>query len=128
MSTQEVENEQVEEYEEIVKKLVNDILRNPEKYATEGKFILTLETWHRQGSSYIDYNDYRVLAGEVKEIILDVVDEGYPYRIRRKVAIIPLSLPTVLEEERYSETTDPIQSQKFIHVFTSEGWKTMRVY
>jgi hypothetical protein len=129
MSTEENIIEQVEQQEEeTLKRLISEIVNNPEKYATESKFILTLETWSRQGPSYLDYNDYRVLEGEVREIILNEIDEGYPYRVVRKVALIPLSMPTVIMEEGYNETTEPIQSRKFIHIFTRDGWKVVHVY
>jgi hypothetical protein len=125
---EQVENMEQVEMEEIMKKLVNDVLNNPDKYPTEAKLILTLKTWHRQGPSFDDYNDYEILAGEVIGIVLNEVDEGYPYRIRRKVAIIPLRLPTIIEERGYDETTEPVRSWRIIHVFTSEGWKSVRVY
>ncbi len=117
-----------ENIEDVLQRLVRDVLENPEKYQEEAKLILTLETWRRQGPSFDDYNDYEILAGEAREIVLDVVDEGYPYRVRRRVAIIPLSLPTVIEETGYDETTEPVRSWKLIHVFTSQGWRSVRVY
>jgi hypothetical protein len=125
---EQVENQQVEEYEETLKRLINEILNDPGKYPTESKVILILETWGRQGPSYTDYNRYSILTGDAMEVVLNEIDEGYPYRIVRKVAIIPLTLPVVVEEEHYCDTTDPIQFRKCIHIFTSDGWKSTRVY
>ncbi|MCI4407819.1 MAG: hypothetical protein JHC26_01915 [Thermofilum sp.] len=94
----------------------------------ESKLVLTIEIWRRQGSSYDDYNDFRVIKGEIREIVLETWDSGYPYEVGEKVAIIPLSIPTIVEEEGFADNTSPSHASKFIHVFTAEGWKTIRVY
>jgi uncharacterized protein (UPF0335 family) len=122
---EQVENQEVEE--EIIKRLVNDVINEPNKYPTEAKVILTLETWHRQGPSFADYQRYDIISGEIREIVLDVIDEGYPYRLIRKIAIIPLAIPTVIAVESYSDTTS-VKASKDIYVFTSDGWKVVHVY
>jgi len=114
--------------EETIRNLVKQILSNPEKYPTESKMILVIETWTRQGPSFSDFQRYRVLEGEVNEIILEERDEGYPYRFHRKFAIIPMTLPVIIEVESYDETSTPIRSSKSIYVFTTDGWKTVRIY
>ena len=128
METENIEIQVKEIDEETMKKLVKEVLEHPEKFQSESMLILILETWHRQGPSYNDYNVYNVIEGEVREIVLEEWDEGYPYRIGRKVAIIPLTIPVVIEEEGFADNVSPTHKSKLIHVFTSEGWKTVRVY
>jgi hypothetical protein len=116
------------DFEEIEKRLVKEVLENPQKYNTEAKIILTLETWSRQGEAFVDQQGYEVIQGEVKEITLEEWDEGYPYRSGAKIALIPLSIPTVIDLYRYDDTTDPPVKSRTLYVFTSEGWKSVKVY
>jgi len=122
------EQNQVEIDEETLERLVKEIIENPSQYPTEAKLILTVEEWERQGPSFDDYQRLNVIQGEVREITLEAWDEGYPYRRGYKVALIPLAIPTIIEVERYSDTTEPVQSMKFVYIFTKEGWKSIRVY
>jgi len=129
MTTQEVEIKEIKEIdEETLKRLAAEVIKNPDRYPSEARLILTLREWSRQGPSYDDYQRYNVLYGEVKEVVLDEWDEGYPYRRGRDVVIIPLAIPTIVEVERYADTTSPVQRAKTIYVFTGEGWKSVRVY
>ena len=114
--------------EETLRNLIQQILDNPEKFPTEAKLILILETWYRQGPSYDDYKEYDIIEGDVREVTLETWDEGYPYRVGRKVALIPLTLPVIVEERSYADNVSPTRSSKFVHIFTSDGWKTVRVY
>ena len=116
------------EIEKIEKKLIEEVLKSPEKYPDEAKMILVIETWSRQGPSFTDEQGYEVLAGEVKEVVLFEYDEGYPYRRGAKRALIPLSIPTVIDLYRYDDTTDPPIKSRTLYVFTSEGWKSVKVY
>jgi hypothetical protein len=116
------------DFEEIEKRLVKEVLENPQKYNTEAKIILTLETWSRQGEAFVDQQGYEVVQGEVREVVLEEFDEGYPYRSGAKIALIPLSIPTVIDLYRYDDTTDPPVKRRTLYVFTSEGWKSVKVY
>jgi len=114
--------------DEEIKKAVKDVLEHPERYPDEARLILTLETWRRQGEAFTDEQGYEVVQGEVKEIVLDEWDEGYPYRKGCRVAIIPLSIPTIIDLYSCTDTTDPPIKRRTVYVFTSEGWKSVKVY
>ena len=116
------------EFEEVLKKLINEVLEDPERYPSEAKMILVLEVWHRQGEAFSDYQRYEIIQGDVIEVTLEEFSESYPYRRGRKVALIPLAVPTVIKVSRYSDTTDPPVKECTLHVFTSEGWKSVKVY
>jgi len=114
--------------EETLRNLIQQILSEPEKFPTEAKLILVIETWHRQGPSFDDYQRYSLVMGEISEVVLREWDEGYPYRAGREVAIVPLSLPVIIEVESYNETVSPVRSSRVVYVFTTDGWKVVRVY
>ena len=116
------------EMDEEIKKAVKDVVENPSKYPNEARMILTIETWYRQGPSFTDEQGYEVIQGDVKEVELESFDEGYPYRKGHKVAIIPLTIPTIIDLHSYSDTTDPPIKRRTLYIFTVEGWKSVRVY
>jgi hypothetical protein len=127
MSVEEVEEVEVD-FEEVKKRLVKEVLEHPDKYPEEAKLILTIEAWSRQGEAFTDEQRYEVLKGKVIEVVLREWDEGYPYRSGAEIALIPLEVPTVVEVHRYSNTTDPPENKCVLYVFTSEGWKSIKVY
>jgi len=114
--------------EEGLRRIVSEVVANPEKYPTESRLILTLERWHRQGSAYDDKQTYDVVMGEVKEVILEEFDEGYPYRRGYKAAIIPLTVPVVIDVYRYDNTTSPEIRRRTLYIFTGKEWKCVDVY
>ena len=123
-----MEEEKIIDLGEVEKALIRDVLEHPDKYTDEAKLILVVETWNRQGEAFSDYQCYEILAGDVREVVLFEYDEGYPYRRGSRVAIIPLSLPTVIDLYRYSDTVDPPEKKRILYIFTSEGWKSVEVY
>jgi len=114
--------------EETMREIVKKVLEHPEKFQSESMLILVINTWYRQGPSYDDYNVYNVVEGEVREIVLEEWNEGYPYRAGRKMALIPLTMPVIVVEEGFADNVSPPRGSKIVHVFTSEGWKKIRVY
>jgi hypothetical protein len=121
--------EQVEPVtEENLVKLVEEVVKNPEKYSTEAKLLLVLKEWKRQGSAYIDDLRYEVVYGEVEEVTLSYFDEGYPHRKGREVAIIPKTVPTIVRVVYRTNTVDPPIYSEVIYVFTKDGWKRVDVY
>ena len=116
------------DFDEVEKALIKDVLEHPERYPDEARLILVIEKWRRQGPSFADEQWYEVVQGDVKEVELESFDEGYPYRRGSRVAIIPLSLATVINLYRYDDTTDPPIKSCTIHIFTRDGWKSVRVY
>jgi hypothetical protein len=100
---------------EEVREIVKDILRNPEKYPSEAKFILRLWEIDRN----VCHASHWVVEGEVMRMLLhEDRDRG-----EREYAILPLTVPAILEEEYNCE-----EKHNYIHVFTAEGWKSVRVY
>ena len=108
--------------------MINEIITHPEKYPTEAKLILILETWNRQGPAYTDYAEFTVLDGEVDEVELDYRCESYPYPCFRKVALIPKTTTVVVKWYSYTDTTDPPSEQLTIYVFTGKEWKRVDAY
>jgi len=93
----------------------------------EAKFLLQLEIWSRQGASYTDYARYDVVYGDVIEVTLETFDEGYPYRKGSRIILIPKTVPTIVYYRMYSDTQSPEVREETVYVFTSEGWKSLRV-
>jgi hypothetical protein len=116
------------DFEEVKSRLVKEVLENPDKYPYEAKMILTVEVWRRQGEAFRDEQDYEVIQGGVNEVVLEEFNEGYPYRSGAKKALIPLEVPTVVDLYRYDDTTDPPRKERILYIFTSEGWKSVKVY
>jgi hypothetical protein len=112
------------EIERQIEQIVEEITDSPDKYPIEAKYLLVLETWHRQGDSYLDVSRFEILKGEVKEILIKEIDEGYPHRLIRQVLIIPFEIPTIIYQEQYSDFT---QRQDIVHVFTNKGWVKVTV-
>ena len=110
--------------EEELKRIVEKAVKEGKE---EAKMILILERWQRQGPSFVDEQTIEVVHGEVEEVVLEEFDEGYPYRKGEKVALIPRTVPVVVLVERYDNTVSPEVSEKWIYVFTKEGWKRLRV-
>jgi hypothetical protein len=110
--------------EGVIKQIVEEVLASPDKYPAEARFLLQLQTWYRQGDSYVDVSRYDVLTGEVKEILLNVKDEGYPHRVISHVCIIPCSLPIIIHQEMYSDFGP---RKDVVYIFTAKGWIKVEV-
>jgi hypothetical protein len=110
-----------------VEKLVEEILRDPEKYREEAKLLLRLSKWSRQGQSFVDEADYEVVKGEVEEIVLREWDEGYPYRRGKDIVLIPLQVPTVVVYKIHYDYGTETGKRIKVHVFTTDGWKSVDV-
>jgi hypothetical protein len=115
----------VREMEEgAIKQIVEEVLASPDKYPAEARFLLQLQTWYRQGASYVDVSRFEVVEGEIKEMLLEVKNEGYPHRIIQTWLIIPLTLPTVIYQSLYSDF-EP--RKDIVHIFTIKGWIKIKV-
>ena len=115
---QELNNEQIKNLIELAEK----------EGRVEARYILILQRWHRQGPAYDDEQTYDIIIGEAKEVILEEFDEGYPYRRGCKVAIIPLSVPVIIDVHRYDNTTSPEIKKRKLYVFTGKEWKRIDLY
>ena len=102
-----------------------------EKAISEGKeesrFILLVETWYRQGPSFIDEQTIDVIYGEAEQVELETIDEGYPYRLVKRLAVIPKTVPTIVLVEHHDNTVSPEIHEKVVYVFTGQGWKKIQV-
>ena len=93
----------------------------------EGRYLLVLQTWRRQGSSYEDKADFEIILGEVDSITIREWDEGYPYICGEDTLIIPKTLPVIiLWFHKWDYGTESGEIVK-AYIFTSEGWKSVTV-
>jgi len=114
---QELNHEQIKElYEKAVK-----------EGRLEGRYLLVLQTWYRQGSSYDDKASYEIISGEIDSLVVKEWNEGYPHRCGEDTLIIPKTLPVIiLWRHRWDYDLDRGESIK-VYIFTTEGWKSIRV-
>jgi hypothetical protein len=93
----------------------------------EGRYLLKLQRWTRQGSSYEDKADFDIVYGEAEEVVIQGWDEGYPYRRGVDVIVIPKTLPVIiLWRHRWDYGLDRGEAA-VVYVFTTEGWKSISV-
>ena len=115
-----VRNLEQKEIKELVKKVIAE-------GKPEARFLLTIETWYRQGESFTDEARIEVVYGEIEKVELEEIDEGYPHRLVQKYAIIPKALPTVIVRKIYCDIPGWETEQEEIYVFTGEEWKKLVV-
>jgi len=93
----------------------------------ENKYLLILEAHSRQGPAYVDFQKFEIIYGEADTIELNCWDAGYPYEEGCRYLIIPKTIPVVIKINRYDETQSPAINEQWLLIFTSEGWKEVRV-
>ncbi|MCC6056885.1 MAG: hypothetical protein LM583_09440 [Desulfurococcaceae archaeon] len=102
-----------------------------EKAISEGKdearLLLILEKWVRQGSAYVNDADFEVIYGEAEEVTLQEWDAGYPYERGTKYIIIPKTVPTIIRWYHVWDYGEDRGEREIVYVFTTEGWKSIRV-
>jgi hypothetical protein len=113
---------------EDIRKLVEQVLQEPDRYKTEAKLLLVLKEWRRQGPSYIDEQRVEIIYGEAEEVILEEFDEGYPHRKGTIFALIPKTVPVVVKVEYRTNTVNPPIDEMTLYIFTKDGWKKVEVY
>jgi hypothetical protein len=125
MSNPEIKNLEPQELKpEQIKELYEKAMKEGR---LEGRYLLKLQTWYRQGSSFEDKASYEVVLGEIDSVEIKQWDEGYPYRRGEDTLIIPKTLPVIIIwRHRWDYETDIGETVK-VYVFTSEGWKEVRV-
>ncbi|MGC9079901.1 MAG: hypothetical protein ACP5G1_04140 [Nanopusillaceae archaeon] len=107
--------------EEEIKRLYKKAI---EQGSEEAKYFLKLEVWDRDGLSFHEYKKYEVIYGEVEEIDLGGWSDNHGYV--GEVLIIPKEIPTVIyywEDISYHYDGQA----EYIYIFTSNGWKCIRV-
>jgi hypothetical protein len=114
--------------EETLRSLVKDILKEPDKYPTEAKLILAVKREGRRpgcGYRYLYKNDYKILEGEVQEVVLKYGEHDCNWF--EDVAIIPTTVPVILVEY-YHDDNPEVSDYINVHIFGSDGWRSVKVY
>jgi hypothetical protein len=126
--TQIQEKTQEIEPQELTTQQIKKLVELAEKEGRlESRYLLKLETWVRQGSSFDDKADFDVVYGEAAVIELEEWDEGYPHRRGTRYLIVPKTVPVIiLWRNKWDYETD-IGEREIVYVFTSEGWKKILV-
>ena len=114
--------------EEEIKKLVEEILKDPKKYSEEAKFILVLNEWSRPGPSFRDYGKIKVLDGEAEFVKLDNVYQ-YPTTNETRYAIIPRSRRVIILHESGNDYDGKMIEHASVYVFSyPTGWRKVKLY
>jgi len=112
------------EKEENVKRMITEIIRNPDKV----RAMLVLEEWDRCVGAFTDKRTVEVVYGEVEKIILKEYETSFPRMWGRVFVLIPKTLPVVVLERTVDDTTSPIIDEVTVYVYTKHGWKRVKVH
>jgi hypothetical protein len=93
----------------------------------EARLLLLLEKWRRQGSSYINDADFEVIYGDAELVEFEEWDAGYPYERGTKYIVIPKTVPVVIRWWHVWDYDTDRGETETIYVFTSDGWKSVKV-
>jgi len=122
-----IQDEQIQPQELKPEQIKNLIELAEKENRIEGRYLLKLSTWSRQGSSYSDDADFDIIHGNAEYILIREWDEGYPYRKGFDYMIIPKTIPVVILW-RHSWDYDLDRGESVnVYIFTTEGWKSIRV-
>jgi hypothetical protein len=113
--------------EETLRNIVSDIIQSPEKYEKEARLILVIRREGRRkgcGYVYLYKNDYKIIEGEAIELSLSCGEHDCNWF--EDVAIIPQTVPVVIVEEYHDEDPQVAEYAK-VHVFGTDGWKSVSV-
>jgi len=114
--------------EQTLKEIAIEIIKNPDKYNKEARFILTIRREGRRrgcGYRYLYRNDYRIVEGDAIEVTLDYGE--YDCNWFEDKAIIPTTVPVIIME-RYHDDDPQVSDYIIIHVFGVDGWRSMKVF
>jgi hypothetical protein len=113
--------------EDKLKEIVMEILQNPNKCQVESRLILTIKREGRRrgcGYVYLYKKDYKVVVGDVYEVTIKSGEYNCDWF--EDVAIIPLTVPVVILED-YHDDDPQVRDYAIVHVFGSEGWRSVKV-
>jgi hypothetical protein len=110
---------------EDIKKLIEGVIKNPEKYEEENKFLLIVETFTRDSGEFPHYKTLKVIKGEPELIRLDrYVSFDMEYET---FLIIPKEIGTVIQVKEYQRLSDfETEETEEYHIFTRSGWVLVR--
>ena len=121
--------EKLEISRERVLKLIEQALESP----TESKFLLKIIiNIGKYGDNREQFNDFEIVSGKAK--VIDLGRTETPFNIFYKYIILPDidnidEEPIVVVEEIFgTDRTEPGNPEKYLYIFSSEGWKKVRVY
>ncbi len=114
--------------EEEIKAIVMDIIKNPEKYPEERRFLLTISEDTRPGGAFVRYNRFKILYGDAEAIEMNHIYD-YPYTDETQYILIPRTKVVIVLEESYDETKEPIEEHKVLHIYVfPKGWQVIKLY
>jgi hypothetical protein len=113
------------EPEETVKRLISEVVQNPDRYPDEAKLILILELRRRKsgcGWVYLYGEEVATLLGKVDYVTLEWSERDC--EVHEKLAVIPKKVPSVVIVAKWDE--DP-EARHYVtlYVFTNQGWKSI---
>ena len=116
------------EPQELSPELISKLIELAQKEnRIEARLLLVLEKWDRQGSAYINTADFEIIYGEAELVEVGEFDAGYPYERGEKYLIIPKTIPVIVDWWHNWDYGEDRGETETIYVFTSEGWKSVKV-
>jgi len=110
---------------EDVKKLIRDVLENPEKFEIENKYLLPLTLLTRNSGDFPHWKRMRIVQGEPEIITMDIYDE-YDTEYK-EVLVIPKQIGTIIRVSEYeSLSEEETREVEEYYIFTRNGWAVIR--
>jgi hypothetical protein len=122
-----VETSKIEPHELTQEQIKNLIELAQKENRVESRFILLIEEWIRQGTSFDDTSKFEVIYGEADLVKLEEWNEGYPYRKGTKYLVIPKTVPVIILWYHRWDYGEDRGEREIVYVFTAEGWKKISV-
>ena len=109
--------------EEEVRKLVDEVLRNPSEYSTEAKLILRLDIKNRRrgcGYVYLFSDSMEIVYGDAE--IITILSDYDNCTEHKELLVIPKTVPTVMIKKHFDENPES-PNYTDVYIFTVDGWK-----
>ncbi len=109
---------------------LKELIKRAEEEGTwESYFLLKLSTYYYNGSLGIEVSDYKVVLGEVDQIVLESrVDGSRANATSETILIIPKTIPVIILYRAYSDIEGHSYDHRTLYVFTKDGWKSITIY
>ena len=105
---------------EKIKELLKEIDNNREKYEIEAKYILKIESFHRNSGDFPHYQEFKILIGEAE--IIKINDEWVHDTNYETYIVIPKTIPVIIKVYEYEDLGDTYEENKSLYIFTKNGW------
>jgi hypothetical protein len=111
---------------EDIKKLIDDVIKNPEKYDKESKYLLEVETFTIDSGEFPHYKEFEVIKGNPEIIELD---KYVSFDMRYETfLIIPRETGTIVKTYEYQRLSDfETEEIENYYIFTRNGWVSIQV-